>query len=174
MRHAIAPLSLLLLAGAGPVQPDASLGKAEAACRLNEAGPALLVGITGLKDRKGLVRAELYPDNDSDFLADDAVLINAHKMFRRVDLVLPASGPVTVCLRVPGSGRYSLSVLHDRNRNLKWDKLSDGLGFGGNPKLGWSKPTAAAASVLVGAGPTRTQIVMTYLSGLKYRPVERK
>lgn len=164
----------LLLIAAAPVKPDPSLGKSEAACRANEAGPALIVAVTGLKDRKGLVRAELYPANDSDFLADDAVLINAQKLFRRVDLDLPASGPVTLCLRLPGAGRYSLSVLHDRNRNLKWDKLSDGLGFGGNPKLGWSKPKAAAASVFVGPGPTRTEVVMNYLSGLKYRPQERK
>lgn len=173
MKAATSLFSLLLIAAA-PVVPNPSLGKAEATCRPNEAGPALIVGITGLKDRKGLIRAELYPDNDGDFLADDAVLVNAHKLFRRVDLNLPASGPVTLCLRVPGPGRYSLSVLHDRNRNLKWDKLSDGLGFGGNPRLGWTKPKAASASVLVGAGPTRTEIVMNYLSGLKYRPLERK
>lgn len=173
MKAVIAPMALLLVAAA-PVRPDPSLGKAEAACRKNETASAVLVSVTGLKDRKGLIRAELYPANDGDFLADDAVLINAHKTFRRVDQDLPASGPVTLCLRVPAPGRYSLSVLHDRNRNLKWDKLSDGLGFGGNPKLGWSKPKAAAASVVVGAGPTRTEVVMNYLSGLKYRPLERK
>ncbi|NIJ37518.1 uncharacterized protein (DUF2141 family) [Sphingopyxis panaciterrae] len=164
----------LLLIAAAPVKPDPSLGKAEAACRQNEPGPALIVAVAGLKDRKGMVRAELYPVNDSDFLADDAVLINAKKLFRRVDLDLPPSGPVTLCLRVPGPGRYSLSVLHDRNHNLKWDKLSEGLGFGGNPKLGWSKPKAFAASVVVGTGPARTEVVMNYLSGLKYRPLERK
>lgn len=173
MKAAIAPVALLLVAAA-PVKPDPSLGKAEAACRTNESGPAVLVSVTGLKDRRGLVRAELYPANDGDFLADDAVLINAQKLFRRADLDLPASGPVALCLRVPAPGRYSLSVLHDRNRNLKWDKLSDGLGFGGNPKLGWSKPKALAASVTVGAGPTRTEVVMNYLSGLKYKPLERK
>ena len=167
-------LAALLPGAAVPVKPDPSLGKAEAACRVNESGPALLVAVTGLKDRKGLVRAELYPANDSDFLADDAVLINAQKLFRRADLDLPASGPVALCLRVPAPGRYSLSVLHDRNRNLKWDKLSDGLGFGGNPKLGWSKPKALAASVTVGTGPTRVEVVMNYLSGLKYKPLERK
>ena len=173
MKAAIAPVALLLLAAA-PVKPDPLLGKAEAACRTNETGPSVLVVVAGLKDRRGLVRAELYPANDSDFLADDAVLINAQKTFRRVDQDLPASGSVILCLRVPGPGRYSLSVLHARNRNLRWDKLSDGLGFAGNPTLGWSKPKAAAASLLVGSGPTRTEVVMNYLSGLKYKPLERK
>src|SRR3546814_7258284 len=88
---------------------------------------------------------------------DDAILINQGKTFRRVDLELPPSGPVTLCIRVPSAGRYSLSVLHDRNRNLKWDKFSDGLGFGGNPKLGWSKPKAVSASVSAGATPTRSE-----------------
>ena len=150
-----------------------SLGKAEARCRTNETGPALLIAIEGLKDRRGLLRAELYPADDADFLQDDAVLINQGKTFRRVDIDLPASGPVTMCLRVPHPGRFSLSVLHDRNRNLKWDKLSDGLGFGGNPRLGWSKPKAASASVEAGNGPTRVVVVMNYLRGLKYRPLKQ-
>jgi len=162
-----------LLAAAGPVTPSPALGKAEAACRPKEAGPALVVHVVGLKDRKGLVRAEVYPANDADFLQDDAILINQGKTFRRVDLELPPSGPVTLCIRVPSAGRYSLSVLHDRNRNLKWDKFPDGLGFGGNPKLGWSKPKAASASVSAGATPTRVEVVMNYLRGLNYRPLER-
>lgn len=163
-----------IVVGAAPVQPSPSLGKAEARCRTNETGPALLIAVEGLKDRRGLLRAELYPADDADFLQDDAVLINQGKTFRRVDIDLPASGPVTMCLRVPHPGRFSLSVLHDRNRNLKWDKLSDGLGFGGNPSLGWSKPKAASASVEAGSGPTRVVVVMNYLRGLKYRPLKQR
>lgn len=162
-----------LLAASAPVTPSPALGKAEAACRPGEAGPALIVHVVGLKDRKGLVRAEVYPANDADFLQDDAILINQGKTFRRVDLELPPSGPVTLCIRVPSAGRYSLSILHDRNRNLKWDKLPDGLGFGGNPKLGWSKPKAASASVTAGATPTRVEVIMNYLRGLNYRPLKR-
>lgn len=168
---AIALLSAVLAAGAA--KPNPSLGKAEALCRPGEAGPALIVQVTGLKDRKGLVRAEVYPANDADFLQDDAVLINQGKTFRRVDFELSSAGPVTLCIRVPSAGRYSLSVLHDRNRNLKWDKLPDGLGFGGNPRLGWSKPKAASASVTAGSAPTRVEVVMNYLRGLNYRPLER-
>jgi uncharacterized protein (DUF2141 family) len=163
----------LLLIAAAPVVPNPSLGKAEAVCRLDEAGPALLIDVTGLKDRNGLLRAELYPNNDTDFLQDDAILVNQGKTFRRVDLSVPKAGPVIICMRVPSAGRYTLSVLHDRNRDLKWNKLSDGLGFGSNPKLGWSKPKAASAGVTASASVTRVGIVMNYLRGFSYRPLDK-
>jgi uncharacterized protein (DUF2141 family) len=163
----------MLLIAAAPVVPNPSLGKAEAACRLGETGPALLIDVTGLKDRNGLLRAELYPNNDTDFLQDDAILVNQGKAFRRVDMSVPKAGPVTICMRVPAAGHYTLSVLHDRNRDLKWNKLSDGLGFGGNPKLGWSKPKAASSGVTASAGMTRVGIVMNYLRGFSYRPLEK-
>ncbi len=163
--------AVLLTLAAAPVTPNPSLGKAEAACRQGEAGPALLIEVAGLKDRTGIVRAELYPSNDADFLQDDAILINQGKTFRRVDMAVPKTGPVVMCVRVPKAGRYALSLLHDRNQDLKWNKLSDGLGFGSNPKLGWSKPKAATASVDADSGLTRVHIVMNYLRGLSYRPL---
>jgi uncharacterized protein (DUF2141 family) len=173
MKRALMFVAALPLIGAASVSPNPSLGKAAAACRPGEAGPALLITVAGLKDRAGLVRAELYPDDDQDFLQDDAILINQGKTFRRVDMKLPGAGPVIICLRVPAAGRYTLSLLHDRNEDLKWNKLSDGLGFGGNPKLGWSKPKAASAVIAAGPELTRVTVIMNYLRGLSYRPLER-
>jgi uncharacterized protein (DUF2141 family) len=173
MKSASLALLPLLLVAAAPVTPHPSLGKAEAACRPGETGPALLIVINGLKDRVGLVRAELYPNNDSDFLQDDAILINQGKTFRRIDMDVPQSGIVTMCMRIPAAGRYTLSLLHDRNRDLKWNKLSDGLGFGSNPKLGWSKPKAASATIAAGTGLTTVKIVMNYLRGFSYRPLDK-
>ena len=40
------------------------------------------------------------------------------------------------------------------------------VGFGGNPKLGMGKPKAAAATMIVGSGPTRGRIIMNYRRGL--------
>src|SRR3546814_8974614 len=74
MTYAALALWSALLVAAGPVTPSPTLGKAEAACRPKETGPALIVHVVGLKDRKGLVRAEVYPANDADFLQDDAIL----------------------------------------------------------------------------------------------------
>jgi uncharacterized protein (DUF2141 family) len=167
--------SALVLIGATPVKPNPNLGKAAAACRAGELGPALLITATGLKDRKGLLRAELYPDNDTDFLQDDAILINQGKTFRRVDLSLTPSSSPTLCLRVPAAGRYAMSLLHDRDRNLKFGVFSDGIGFSNNPKLSRSKPKVASAIVVAGAGLTRISIRMNYLHGMmQFGPLDSK
>jgi uncharacterized protein (DUF2141 family) len=169
------PFVLLVLSGATPVKPNASLGKAEAACRANETGPALLITAVGLKDRKGVLRAELYPNNDNDFLEDDAILINAGKTFRRVDLALTATNEPTLCMRVPAAGKYSLSLLHDRDRNLKFGFTSDGIGFSGNPKLARSKPKASSATVTASSALTRISIRMNYRNGLiSFGPINNK
>jgi uncharacterized protein (DUF2141 family) len=163
---------LALIAGAAQAQSSAylpstpDLGKAEAACRTNETGPAVLVLVTGLKDREGRIKAELYPANDDDFLADDNVLIMAGKPFRRVEAPLPASGPVQLCLRIPGPGAYALTVLHDRDSNRKFGLSTDGVGFSGNPKLGLSKPKAASARFVAGPGMTPVTVRMNYRRGL--------
>lgn len=152
-----------------PSTPD--LGKAEARCRPGENGPSLLLDIVGLKDREGRLKAEVYPANDQDFLQDDNILISQGKTFRRVEApveqVATQNGHVAlICIRVPGPGRYAVSVLHDRDGNRKFGLSVDGVGFGGNPKLGMGKPKAAAATMIVGSGPTRGRIIMNYRRGL--------
>lgn len=174
MKFLVLVLIVLSSAGAAAVRPNPSLGKAEAACRPNEPGPALLITATGLKDLKGLLRAELYPDNDEDFLQDDAILINQGKTFRRVDLVLSPTSGTTLCMRVPAPGRYALSLLHDRDKNLKFSLFSDGIGFSANPKLRRSKPPVSAAVITAGPGLTRISITMNYLRGFSFSPLSRK
>ncbi|MBU6266928.1 MAG: DUF2141 domain-containing protein [Sphingomonadales bacterium] len=161
----------LLVAAAVPSSPD--LGKAEGRCRPGEPGPAFLVTVAGLKDRQGELKLEVYPSNDTDFLQDDNILINAGKTFRRVEQPFPASGPVELCIRVPGPGAYSLSLLHDRDRNRRFGWTVDGIGFSANPHLGWSKPKASATRAMAGAGITRITVVMNYRNGLGVAPLAR-
>jgi uncharacterized protein (DUF2141 family) len=168
----LALAGLLLTAAADPPDevefgmPARELGKAAARCRPNEPGPAIMVNVTGLKDRKGLLRAELYPANDDDFLEDDKILVRAGKTFGRVEIPIPPSGPVLLCMRVPGPGPYTMSLLHDRDSNLKFGFSTDGFGFPGNPKLSLSKPKAAVATIVAGKGITDTTIHMNYRHGL--------
>ena len=162
---------LPLLAAAAPIPSNPELGKAEGKCRASETGPAFLVGINGLKDRGGLLKLEVYPSNDKDLLADDNVLVAAGKTFRRVEVPVPASGTPTLCVRVPGPGRYGVTVLHDRDGNRKFGWRVDGIGFAANPKLGLSKPKAARASATAGTMPTRIEILMNYQRGLGMRPL---
>lgn len=153
---------------AGPLIPSTpDLGKAEGRCRPGEGGPALLVNIAGLKDRRGNLKLEVYPSNDDDFLADDNILVSAGKTFRRVEMAVPASGPVQMCVRIPGPGSYSISVLHDRDANRKFGLSVDGIGFTGNPRLGMRKPKASATRLIVNSnGVSQTTIVMNYRKGL--------
>ena len=173
MKAAAALLLAGLLAGAAGVPPEVEfgmpsreLGKAAGRCRANEPGPAVIITVTGLKDRSGLLRAELYAANDTDFLASDKELVRAGKLFHRVEMAIPPSGPVQLCIRVPAPGTYSLSLLHDRDSNRKFGLSSDGIGFPGNRKLGLSKPKAASAMVNAAKGLTDITIRMNYRRGL--------
>jgi uncharacterized protein (DUF2141 family) len=148
------------------IRSSPDLGKAEGLCRPNESGPALIVVANGLKDRNGRLRVELYPANDDDFLQDDNLLVMAGKTFRRADVPVAATGPAQICIRLPGPGTYSLSLLHDRDSNHKFGLSSDGIGFPGNPRLGLSKPKAKSAIVVAGNGLTTVPIVLNYRRGL--------
>ncbi len=154
-----------------PSTPD--LGKAQGECRANEAGPAFRVAVEGLKDRKGLLKLEVYPATQTDFLADDNVLIMAGKTFRRVEEAVPARGPISLCIRVPSAGTYALSLLHDRDGNHKFGWTIDGIGFSNNPRLGWSKPKAETVAIAAGSGITSTAITLNYRRGLGMAPLRR-
>lgn len=165
-------LPLLAMAPNKFVDTGPELGKAEGQCRPNEPGPAFIVDVIGMKDRTGMLKLEVYPSNDDDFLQDDNILINAGKVFRRVEAGIPPGGPVSLCIRVPGPGPYSVTLLHDRDRNRKFGWTVDGIGFAGNPRLGWSKPKAARTRAIAGTGLTRIQIVMNYRHGLGVAPLK--
>ena len=154
------------------IRSSPDLGQAEGRCRANEPGPALLVEAKGLKDRTGNLRLEVYPANDHDFLQDDNILINEGKVFRRVDVPVPPAGPVELCIRVPAPGRYSVVLLHDRDRNMKFGWSVDGVGFASNPRLGWGRPKAARAAAVAGPGLTRLSIVLNYRRGLGLAPLK--
>jgi uncharacterized protein (DUF2141 family) len=151
------------------VPSSPSLGLAEGRCRAGEPGPAFMINVTGIKDRAGTMKAELYPATDADFLQDDNILINQGKTFRRVVVDVPASGNVQLCIRAPSAGTYGLSLLHDRNNDRKFDKgfSGDGVGFGGNPNsLGPSKPKISIGRVATSGGVTPVTVRMMYRSGL--------
>ncbi len=157
--------ALAILANA-PLASSPELGKAEGRCRPGESGPALQLVAKGLKDRTGTLKAEVYPSVEGDFLQDDNILLNAGKTFRRVEVSIPQSGDPLICIRIPSAGAYSVLVMHDRNSNHKFNISQDGIGFTGNPRLGWSKPRAAATRINAGSGLTRVEVVMNYRNGL--------
>lgn len=142
-----------------------SIGGDAGACAAG-GGPAILANLGGLKDRKGLLKLELYPANDADFLADDNKLIAAGKVFRRIRFEIPASGAIEICMRVPRPGRYALLAVHDRDGKNKFNFFSDGAGFPSNARLGMSRPKLAQALIDVGPGVVSTAIRLQYLHGI--------
>ncbi|MDD3799962.1 MAG: DUF2141 domain-containing protein [Novosphingobium sp.] len=170
------PVSMAVAAqptAAPRMRSEPSLGTANARCRPDEPGPAVRIAVLGLKDRKGVLRAELYPDNDDDFMQDDNILLSEGKTFKRVDMDIPAQGLVTLCIRAPRAGSYTLALLHDRNGDHKFNPFADGAGFPGNPRIRRSKPKAALATVFVGSGVRDISIRMNYLRGLVFRPLKQ-
>lgn len=149
-----------------PAAPVPDYGIADGQCRSNERGPAIVATATGLKDRGGSMRLELFSPVEGEFLADDRDLVGDGKVFRRAILTVPADGPVELCVRVPHTGAWALALIHDRAGAKKFKLSSDGIGFSGNPRLGLAKPKAKAAEVVAGAGLTRIAIRLNYRKGL--------
>lgn len=150
------------------------LGADSAAC--NEGiGPAIRVKVSGLKDRIGELKLELYPATEADFLKDDRDLAREGKFFRRIRVPTPQSGPITLCIKAPAPGRYALLFTHNRDGRNKFDFWSDGAGFPSNVKLGRTRPQLAMAAINVGPGVTAIEIRAQYLRGLNgFGPVKTK
>lgn len=135
-------------------------------------GTAIQVNILGLKDRAGEIWLELYPATESDFLRPDQDLVAEGKFFRRLKARLPASGPVSLCLRTPKAGRFALMLRHNRVGKDKFSFWSDGAGVAANQAFGRSKPTLEQASVTVGPAVTVVNIKVQYLRGFGFAPLK--
>jgi uncharacterized protein (DUF2141 family) len=167
--HAAAGLVLCAFAPA-PIQ-EAPKG---AACGPDEQGPAIRVHVTNLKDGRGVLRLEVYPAVEGEFLQDDYLLVRAGKVFRRVVVPTPDADPVEMCVRIPGPGAYALALIHARRNQQSFSPFADGIGFSNNPKLGLSKPKARQAAITAGPGITDISIAVNYLNGLSISPGHRR
>jgi uncharacterized protein (DUF2141 family) len=141
------------------------LGTEGASCSA-AGGPAIRATVSGLKDRRGNLKLELYPANEADWLKDDRDLLAQGKAFRRIRVATPASGEVQLCIRAPQPGRYALLFTHDRDGKNKFNLWQDGMGLPGNARVGRAKPKYSGAIVDVGAGGASVTIRAQYLKGL--------
>jgi uncharacterized protein (DUF2141 family) len=163
----------LLAAGAAgalvaPVAAQgATLGPAAALCNSN--ATAVLVDVRGFKAHSGTVRVQIYNA--------DATFLEKRKWLERVDVPVSRSGNMQICVPVDKPGSYVVSVRHDMNGNGKSDR-SDGAGLSGNPDMKVSdfifkrKPKLAQVSFAVGGATRRVPVVLNYVSGLSFNPVE--
>lgn len=119
--------------------PMMMMGEDKDVCKTGQ-GPAILVTIANLKDRRGQFRMDLYSDDPDAWLAGKKKTESEGKTFRRIRAPLPPAGTPQLCVQVPGPGRYALFVLHDRDGDDKVGVFTDGFGFSRNPRLGFAKP----------------------------------
>ena len=145
-------------AAAVPVGPYASL------CAAGK--PAALVRVSGFKKASGVVSVKLYHSNRT-FLEKGAYL-------RKVEVPVTRTGPLEVCVPVPESGRYALSVRHEITGKKS---RSDGGGFSGNPDVSMMdlvqkrKPSLSEVSFHVNGSTRVVPVVLSYLQGGSFRPV---
>ena len=137
-----------------------------AACRPGAEGTAALVTVHGFKDRQGQLRIQNYTGAKDEFLASG-------KYLRRHDVAMTAAGDMTVCLTLPGPGRYVIVALHDRDSNGKLSVWSDGIGLSNNPHLHLAKPSPDETLVSFGTGVTPVRIVMNYRRGFSVKPLDQ-
>lgn len=153
--------ALLAMAAA----PAPQIDPVEGNCALVSGAP-VYVSVTGLKDRTGRLKVEIYPNTEADFLRDDTGLKADGRPFRRVWASIPASGPVTVCIRAPSGGQWALLVTHDRDGKNKFNFWQDGAGFPSNQKLGRARPKVRQALLNVAPNGGGVTVRMQYLRGL--------
>ena len=111
--------------------------------------------ITGVKENRGLIAADLYPNREDGFLYGRA---------RIKQVKFAAKAPTThFCIRAPQSGEFAIAVYHDANANGRFDKTGLGLpaepwGISNNPKVRFRAPTAAEAKFDVAPSGAKLEI----------------
>lgn len=138
-----------------PIDPDARCPK--------DTENKLIVTVVGMKDARGKLRVELYPDDENTFLKKpiSRVAIKAH------------GRDVSVCLPKPSPGLYAIVVLHDRNQNGHVNVFSDGFGFSNNPRLGLGVPKLDKVIFATQPGVQHKTVVLNYMHGLRPKPIDQ-
>lgn len=149
-----AAFAAIVLAGAPaaavPVGPYASL------CAAGK--PAVLVRVSGFKAARGTASVKLY--------ASDATFLERGAYIRKVEVPVNRTAPLDVCVPVPASGRYALSVRHEV---AGYKSRLDGGGFSGNPVLSpvdlilKRKPDLSKVSFQIHGSTRIISVALTYM-----------
>ncbi len=154
-----------LSADAGAVRA-APLGPAAAACA--KGAPAMLVRVSGFKSRTGVLRVQSYGGNPKRFFDSGSYL-------QRIEVPVPANGPVEICVPVAQSGTYAVSVRHI----IAGEKSKkDGGGTSGNPQVSLMdlvfkrKPDPEDVAVKVDGSTVPVPVVLNYIQGGSFAPIK--
>ena len=161
---------ILAAAMALPVVARAAPGTTTTSVACPTGDPAILVHVTGFKVRSGTVRVQAYGGDPEHYFDKGTYL-------KRIEVKVPASGPLDVCVPVGAPGRYAISVRHDVDGAGKTSK-ADGGGMSGNPHVSLfdlmfkRKPSPDVVAIEVGRSVKTVPITLNYLQGGSFRPVE--
>ena len=140
----------------GPFAPICSAGKS-----------AILARVSGFKAPRGILSIKLYAGNSDSFLEKGSYL-------KKVEVPVRRAGPIEVCVPVPASGRYAISVRHELGNKKS---RADGGGFSGNPNISLAdlafkrKPQLSKVSFHVNGSTRVVPVTLKYLQGMSVRPV---
>ncbi|GMM91918.1 DUF2141 domain-containing protein [Qipengyuania sp. MTN3-11] len=120
--------------------------------------PAVWVTINGVSASRGTIRVQSYRATAQDWL-------ESGRWINRIEIPAKA-GQMTVCMPVPGPGRYGIAVRHDVNGNGKTDLSADGGAMSNNPSINifnLGKPSYRKVGVDVGSGVKSITVTMRYM-----------
>jgi|JI7StandDraft_1071085.scaffolds.fasta_scaffold105087_2 uncharacterized protein (DUF2141 family) len=167
----VASLALVAALAAGAAMPASATAIGPHAARCESGAASVIVNVTGFRVRTGSLRVQIYASNQRTYL-------ERRQWLTRVDLPVTRSGDMPVCMPVSAAGRYLVSVRHDVNGNGDSDR-SDGGGFSGNPNVSVldmvfrRKPNLNRISFTVADEPVRVNVVLNYVNGTRFEPVNR-
>jgi uncharacterized protein (DUF2141 family) len=120
---------------------------------------SLVVHVTGFRNSKGLLGAELF--TSSNGWPEDV-----DKSFRHASFPIEGNHATARFDHVP-AGKYGVVVLHDENENKKLDRNvfdipKEGFGFANNPRVFLAAPPIEKATIAVTCPVTTTDIRLIY------------
>lgn len=152
-RRALLTLTALLCV----LLPDSASALASPAT--SEGKCSLTIHVTGFRNTKGLLGAELF--TSSAGWPEDV-----DKSFRHAHFPIESDHATARFDHIP-AGRYGVVVLHDENENQKLDRNlllvpKEGFGFANNPHVLLSAPPLEKATIPVTCPTTTTEIHLIY------------
>ena len=156
-RALIVCCSLLVAAGAAWSSPAGNA--VEPASTITAGNCVLAIHVTGFRNTKGLLGAELF--TSAKGWPEDV-----DQAFRHASFPIQGDQATAVFDHLP-PGRYAVVVLHDENENKKLDRNvfqvpKEGFGFGNNPHVLLVAPPLEKATVPVTCPRTTTEVKLIY------------
>lgn len=152
-RASAAVTALLLVVSGGAAH-------AEGATCSNAQKPRLNVVVEGVRSDRGDIVVELYPNDQSRFLAHLGRVERVRQKAQRA--------VTSACIVAPAAGKYAVVLYHDENDDEVFNRSkiglpSEGFGFSNNVMPLFRAPSLHSVLITVPEGETTVRVRMRYL-----------